>query len=346
MISKLSFYQEPEITGTPYRRLALEKYLTFHVQEGECILYLWQNIRTVVIGKNQNAWKECRVSKLTADGGFLVRRLSGGGAVYHDRGNLNFTFCVRKKDYDISRQTRVILAAVQSLGIPAEMTGRNDLTAEGRKFSGNAYYESGAYCYHHGTLMLDVDREALSAYLNVPKEKLQSKGVDSVRSRVVNLKELCPGLTREILSEALKEAFSKEYGLPVSVYDPRRLDPEELRKDTLFFSSEEWIFGRKLPFTHRIQARFDWGGIELLLEVNEGKIVDCICHSDAMNQETAARIPEMLKGHRYEKKELTALFSGNSGEKNTNEDSYDPFEDRCQTDRMKRDIRSLLEKEL
>lgn len=346
MISKLYFYQEPEVSGTPYRRLALEKYLTFHVQEGECILYLWQNIRTVVIGKNQNAWKECRVNELTADGGFLVRRLSGGGAVYHDRGNLNFTFCVRKKDFDIARQTGVILRAVQALGIPAELTGRNDLTAGGRKFSGNAYYESGDFCYHHGTLMLDVDREALTAYLNVSPEKLQSKGVDSVRSRVVNLKELCPELTQERLAQALKEAFSQEYGLEVAEYATDRLDAGEIRKEEAFFASEEWLYGRKLPFTHRMEARFAWGGLELLLDINAGKIRDCICHSDAMDQEAVARIPELLKGHRYEKRELISVFSGDFAEGNAASDNADQWKEVRIPERMRTDIRTLLEKEL
>ena len=141
----------------PRHNLALERYLTMHTEEGECILYLWQNRKTVVIGRNQNAWKECRVDALTRDGGFLVRRLSGGGAVFHDLGNLNFTFCVRKADYDLPRQLEVILRAVRKLDIHAEKTGRNDITVDGRKFSGNAFFESGDFCYHHGTIMLSVD---------------------------------------------------------------------------------------------------------------------------------------------------------------------------------------------
>lgn len=193
----------------PYRNLAMEEYMTNHVPDGTCILFLWQNRHTVVIGRNQNCWKECRVDFLEEEGGYLVRRLSGGGAVFHDLGNLNFTFIVRKTDYDVERQLQVILEAVRRLGIQAEKTGRNDITVEGRKFSGNAFYQTGDCCYHHGTLLVHADKENMSRYLNVPREKLASKGVSSVKSRVANLDEFCPGLTVDRVKAALAEAFSR-----------------------------------------------------------------------------------------------------------------------------------------
>ena len=195
----------------PYENLALEEALLSRVGKGELILYLWQNERTVVIGRNQNPWKECRTALLTGEGGHLARRLSGGGAVFHDLGNLNFTFLMSAEDYDLPRQLTVLERACQSLGIPAERSGRNDLLADGRKFSGNAFYKHNGRAYHHGTLMLDVDLEMVQRYLSPTKAKLAAKGVDSVRSRVVNLREFVPELTIDRLADALIAALAEVY---------------------------------------------------------------------------------------------------------------------------------------
>lgn len=280
----------------PRHNLALEEYLLRHVQPGTCILYLWQNQRTVVIGRNQHATNECRVQALEADGGQLVRRLSGGGAVYHDLGNLNFTFLTVHRDYDVEKQTQTILQAVQSLGIPAEKNGRNDLTVQGGKFSGHAYYRTGEQCYHHGTLMMAVDLAPLERYLNVSPLKLQAKGVASVRARVVNLREFRPELTMEEVRQGLITAFSQVYGLPVQPLTEGDLDGEALAQGIARFSDPAWTYGDTRPLETSREALFPWGILRLDYSQRHGILTQVALWSDGLEEEFLRRVPEALQG--------------------------------------------------
>ena len=288
----------------PYANLALEEYLLKNVSDRECILYLWQNEKTVVIGKNQNPWKECRIAELEKDGGRLVRRLSGGGAVFHDLGNLNFTFLMGKENYDLDKQLEVILRAVNQLGIPAEKSGRNNITVEGRKFSGNAFYSDGSHNYHHGTILVHVDMKQLSHYLNVSRDKLISKGVESVKSRVVNLQEYLPDLSIDRMRKELIRAFGDVYGLKPEPLNQARIDTLELRKLENKFSSWDWIYGRKIAFSDVFERRFPWGNIELQLLVEAGLIKECMVYSDSLTIYLFERIPSFLTGCIYTSKAM------------------------------------------
>lgn len=299
MIEKITYIESNQVN--PYFNLALEEYLMLNVEQQECILYLWQNRNTVVIGKNQNCWKECKINRLNQDGGHLVRRLSGGGAVYHDLGNLNYTFLVHEENYSVEKQLDVILLALQKLGLAALKTGRNDITIDGKKFSGNAFYETGGRCYHHGTIMVNVNVEYLQKYLNVSNAKLQSNGVDSVRSRVTNLAVFYEGLTIDLLKEKLVEAFAENYGLK-----PQKLNIETIPKDALKrsedkFSSWDWIYGKKIKFQYEISKRFVWGDFTLQLRIDGGIITEAVVYSDAMNQKLISEIPGCLENCRFEK---------------------------------------------
>ena len=284
-------------SGTdPYRNIALEEFLLRHETPGEAVLYLWQNRRTVVIGRNQNARRECRTEELSRGGGFLARRLSGGGAVYHDLGNLNFTFLARGADYDLEKQLSVILRAVRALGADAEKDGRNDLTVSGRKFSGCAFYRSGELRYHHGTLLVSADLNDLSRYLNPDPEKLAGRGVRSVRARVGNLAEFCPGLTVSELSRALVQSFGEVYGLTPErlVLSAQELCEAERRAE--FFASPEWLYGAEPPAASALSRRFPWGGLELRFETDRGRLRRVRLYSDGMDADFLAALPSSLEG--------------------------------------------------
>ena len=303
-------YTETDCTN-PFINLATEEYMTFRAAEGEVTMYLWQNANTVVIGKNQNPWRECRVESMREGDCKLARRISGGGAVYHDLGNLNFTFIAREDEYNIPKQTEVILEAVRLLGINAEKTGRNDLTIDGMKFSGHAYYQSNGYCYHHGTIMFNVDPTPLGEYLNVSAAKLKSKGVKSVRSRITNLINHKPDVTLEELKQALYDAFAKVYGGEVERFDiPTAETDPELKALIDKYSSEEWRFGRKIPFTTSISERLDWGGVDIELQVEGGVIQDCGLFSDSLETEVFGVLKEKLMGCKYSKSAISALVEG------------------------------------
>ena len=254
MIQKLQIYMTD--STDPYWNLATEKLLFERVEDNCCILYLWQNKNTVVIGRNQNPFAECRMSLLKEENVHLARRLSGGGAVYHDLGNLNFTFLLRDEDYDLARQQSVIQTACAYAGIRAEISGRNDILADGKKFSGNAFYHSRGHAYHHGTLLIDTDGEKLSRYLTPPKAKLAAKGIASVRSRVVNLRELSPQLTCKQMMQYMCDAFSQVYSLPAQIIQLSAEDTLHIRQTAADFMDPDWLYGTTPPFSFSCEGHF------------------------------------------------------------------------------------------
>ena len=307
MIEKIYVYETA--CTDPYRNIATEKYLLENVKPGSCILYLWQNAHTVVIGRNQNAWLECRTELLTQEGGHLARRLSGGGAVYHDMGNLNFTFLVCDEDYDVDKQLSVIQVACKKLGIDAVKSGRNDLLAEGCKFSGNAFYHRLGKAYHHGTLLVNADMENLGRYLTPPKAKLESKGVTSVRSRVTNLSEFSPGLTCDSLKGPLIQAFGEVYGCTPRAYlfDDSAL--AQIETDMQQLSSWDWLYGKPLPFTFSCEEKFEWGYFHLQLQIEGGTILHAEAFSDAMDWLLPEKVVKTLTGCRFVLEDLEAALA-------------------------------------
>ena len=283
----------------PYWNIAVENYLLSLPETEVVTLYLWKNRRTVVIGQNQNPFSECNVEALEADGGYLMRRRTGGGAVYHDDGNINFSFVVPKALYDQTRQFRVIQRAVADFGIVAELSGRNDILTEGRKFSGNAFSKGKYQDLHHGTLLIKGNMEDLQRYLKPKPAKLQKHGVASVRSRVVNLSELNAEITSDSIIPHLRSAFESEYS-EKSEYSEfsEIIKRPEVRALYEEFASDEWRYGRWRTFTAQRTAQFDWGGVELSLTVDQERniITDVQIASDALDLAALDEARQILTG--------------------------------------------------
>ncbi|WP_434139171.1 lipoate--protein ligase [Photobacterium leiognathi] len=274
----------------PWFNLAVEDAIFRNMPADQQVLFLWRNADTVVIGRAQNPWKECNTGKMEQDGITLARRQSGGGAVFHDLGNTNFTFMAGKPQYDKNVSTNIVLSALKTLGINAKATGRNDLVVEvgddERKFSGSAYRETMDRGFHHGTLLLNADLTRLANYLNPDKKKLEAKGITSVRSRVTNLSDINPDIHHDNVCEAIKEAFFSHYGERVEV---EYISPENLPDMPGFSekyqnqSSWEWNFGNTPQFMHSMDERFAWGGIELHLDVKKGQIIAIKTFTDSLD---------------------------------------------------------------
>ena len=305
MVTKCLLLNEQSLD--PVHNLAMESALLARAKSGECVLYLWQNQNTVVIGRNQDAWRECRISDLMADGGRLVRRPTGGGAVFHDLGNLNFSFILSKEDYDVPRQLSVVLAALRAFGLEAEASGRNDITLNGFKFSGNAFLAQDGFCLHHGTLLVDADLHKMSSYLMPSELKLKSKGIASVRARVTNLHAVCEAVTVPALRNALGVALGTVYGVPAELLAQPSPDDAVLCAFEEKYHSNAWIFGQDETFDRVVHERFAWGEGRLGISVREGVIAEAVLHTDAMDVSLAAAMRSALVGRLFTLASLTDL---------------------------------------
>ncbi|MBO6159538.1 MAG: lipoate--protein ligase [Firmicutes bacterium] len=303
MIREAALYQAPSGCYDPFLNLAREEVLLRRVKEGQILLYLWQNQNTVVIGRNQNCYKECRVSLLESEGGILARRLSGGGAVFHDLGNLNYTFFAMREDFDTKRQTGLILDAVRSFGLAADATGRNDIEVNGRKISGNAYYLTKEACYQHGTVMIDVNADKIERYLQVDRSKLASKGVSSVRSRVMSLKEIQLSISVDRMKERIGEAFRSRFaGVSEHVFAPEEC--RQIEQEAAFlrqrYASNAWRYSSKADYHDQMDGRFSWGGVEIKVRVSQGRIEMASIYTDALELDWPQILENRLKHVRFE----------------------------------------------
>jgi lipoate-protein ligase A len=298
-------------THDPYFNLATEDWIYKDMDLQSKVLFVWRNANTIVIGRGQNAWSECDLELVKADGVQIARRHSGGGAVFQDLGNTCFTFMsarepgVNPREL-YARNNQILIGALARLGVPAEASGRNDLVVrlgeEIFKISGSAFKESPDRCFHHGTMLLNVDLSRLGRYLTPNQKKLQAKGIKSVQSRVMNLVDLVPGLDHDAFAAALIAEFFSYYGSECAIEE---LDHQTLARipaldryyETL--RSWDWVFGKTPSFLHKLDHRFSFGMVEICLNTERGHMRDVKLYSDSLDPEFIERVAEQLEGHPY-----------------------------------------------
>ena len=291
----------------PWFNLATEDWIFNTLDPESHTLFLWRNSETVVIGRSQNPWVECKIDKMEADEVFLARRQSGGGAVFHDLGNTNFTFLSPKHAYDQTANFTIIINALKKLGIDATLSGRNDMQVGDRKISGSAFKHAADRSFHHGTLLVNANMQKLGDYLNPHPLKLKAKGIKSVRARVANLVEFNNAINHETLSNAIIEAFCDYYGETAPV---EQLDEASLAKQPTLnayyqqMADWDWRFGKTPEFSHHIETRFDWGIMDIHMDVKQAMIAEVVIFSDALNVELIDLLKETLTGVKYNKSEI------------------------------------------
>lgn len=285
-----------------YYNLALEEYIFKYLcQEDRYILFLWQNDNAVIIGRNQNAGNECDFSAMKKYGTKLVRRNTGGGAVYHDMGNLNFSVCCPREHYNEKRSIGIVKKAITELGVEPEYSGRNDLLVQGKKISGNAFLTSKKSGLHHGTVLLHTDLKVMREVLRVSEKKLQPKGIDSILSRVINLETVCPSATVENVKKKIIQKFMEEYDHDHMEYvDGTCLrsyaDNETFRSMVEKYSSELWNMGEHFHYNHVRKERFSWGQCEIRILTEKEKIARIAIYTDSLFPLQITETEKRLRG--------------------------------------------------
>ncbi|BDF06014.1 lipoate--protein ligase [[Clostridium] hylemonae] len=294
----------------PYYNLALEEYLLTHHMEG-VIVMLWQNDNTIVVGRHQNAMEEINQQFVKEHGIRVVRRTTGGGAVYHDLGNLNYSVIADRGEEgrdEMKHFTGPVIEVLRELGAKAEFSGRNDIMIEDRKVSGTAQRIYRNRILHHGCLLFDSDLSVVSKSLNVRSEKFNSKAVKSVKSRVGNIKDYVPDeITMDVFRERLAEKMLEDSG-----YDMLKLPEKELvqieRLKREKYETWEWNYGQPINCAIHNYKKYEGGTVEVYMNVREGRIEECLMYGDFMALRPASEVAGRLTGCRYRYEEVLEVL--------------------------------------
>ncbi|KAI8908838.1 hypothetical protein DFJ77DRAFT_433924, partial [Powellomyces hirtus] len=255
----------------PWINLAFEEWLVLFrkPQSAEDVLYLWRNTKCVVVGRNQNPWKECHLQLMKEEEVPLVRRRSGGGTVYHDIGNTNYTIIMPRDSFDRRTNAELVCRGMHQLDIPASVNERHDIVVDGKKVSGSAYKLVNTRAYHHGTMLIDADLKALGRYLRPPPKNLVGKGVESVRSTVARIRDYSYTVDHlsfcEAVADQFRRAHNAEYRPPIELTEAYMNEYPKIREYYDEIRTWDWIYGQTPDFTHRLQKQFVWADVVMIL---------------------------------------------------------------------------------
>ncbi|WP_421617527.1 lipoate--protein ligase [Brevibacillus sp. TJ4] len=307
----MKFIDNKGITD-PRINLAIEEYALTSLPTVDDYLLFYINEPSIIIGKNQNTIEEINADYVNEHGIHIVRRLSGGGAVYHDLGNLNFSFITNddgQSFHNFSKFTQPVVEALRKLGVEAELTGRNDIQVGERKISGNAQFSKKGRMFSHGTLLFDSQLENVVSALKVNADKIKSKGIKSIRSRVANITEF---LQEEMSIDEFRLAILHSIfgGKEIAEY---RLTEEDWRKihelSKERYQQWEWNYGKSPKSNFRHSQRFDIGTVEVQLDIERGKIREARIFGDFFGVRDVAELEELLRDQPYDKTLLTELIA-------------------------------------
>lgn len=307
-------FVDNENINDPHVNLAMEEYLIRNINLEDDLFLFYINEHSIIIGRNQNTLEEINRDYVEANNIHVVRRLSGGGAVYHDLGNLNFSFITRNEPGNFNnfrKFTAPVVETLHEIGVPAELSGRNDILVDGRKVSGNAQYISSNRMVSHGTLLLNTDLSQVSEALNVKVSKIESKGIKSVRSRVANISEFLAEpmdiftFRNRILESAFKDAEKvDQYHLTAEDWAAIHTLADER------YRSWEWNYGRSPDFNIQKTQRFASGEIDARIDVHRGLITNIKFFGDFFGQGEASEFEKLLIGARYDRAYLEEKLTG------------------------------------
>ena len=263
----------------PARNLALESALLDNVLPGEMILYLWQNDNTVLIGRNQDIHKEVNLTNIERDGVHVLRRVSGGAAIYHDLGNLNYSFIARDADFSIDRQISIIHEAICSLGIDAEIREKKSIFVDGKKVSGSAYYHHNGASLQQSSILVSCDLNKVIEYIVPDPEKFRARGLEPIQHRISNLCDVLPSVTVEDVGKAVIEACERAFKTKRVIYPTLNRDLVDQKE--FLFQSKLWTYGKTIDYNHCCENRFSWGEVRIEFQVENDTVTDVIVWSDS-----------------------------------------------------------------